>query len=98
MTRGIGPVGLQRWSGNLNLPGFRPSGVVRVPFTHGAGGYTLLDVAYISNFPRGVDGDCAFCHGDPCAEYSDSDSPIARLRAKLGKLFETCPMCDGRAS
>lgn len=91
------PAGLTRWSGAA-ISGFRPSGVVRVPFTHGAGGYTLVDVAYISDFPRGADGHCAFCHGDPCAERCTADEPIAKLRKKLGKFFETCPMCDGRPS
>jgi hypothetical protein len=69
-------------------------------------GSVTLDVAYISEFPRGADGACAFCHGDPCAEYSPSDSPIARFfsrnRARainmgmIEMMPETCPCCDGR--
>lgn len=51
-------------------------------------------------FARGPDGRCAFCHGDPCAERSDKDSPIYRyMRDENGKWngwASTCPCCEGR--
>jgi hypothetical protein len=64
-----------------------------------------LEVAYFAEFPRGPDGTCAFCRGDPCAE-----NPPAHTMSKLGdppgyriaSYYErnpdavTCPMCEGR--
>lgn len=46
-------------------------------------------------FARGVDGTCAFCKGDPCAESSEPETPIARYFEKY-KWASTCPCCDGR--
>jgi hypothetical protein len=59
-----------------------------------------LDVAYFAEFLRGVDGLCAFCHADPCAENSSPDALISRERAAARPYapFETCPCCLGRPS
>lgn len=73
-------------------------------------GSVKIPVAYIAQFPRDRDGTCAFCHGDPCAEFSPPDSQIAqyfargRARAaqyenpllRQGAMPQTCPCCDGR--
>lgn len=53
-----------------------------------------VDVFYISNFPRGDDRTCAFCHGDPLNERKKSDTNIALYYER--RSAETCPMCDGR--
>ena len=58
---------------------------------------TMLSVIYIAEFPRGVDGTCAYCHGDPCAETSGPESLIAKYFANFS-WAETCPCCDGRPS
>lgn len=56
-----------------------------------------IEVTDFYEFPRGSDGLCALCHGDPCAETSAPDSLIAQLyRAEPGT--STCPVCDGRPS
>ncbi len=39
----------------------------------GMGEEVWLDVIYFADFLRGADGECAFCHGDPCAEKRCSD-------------------------
>lgn len=57
---------------------------------------TTLTVIYIAEFPRGVDGTCAYCHGDPGAERSPETSLIAQFYARNGSWAETCPCCDGR--
>jgi hypothetical protein len=57
---------------------------------------TELDVAYIAEFARAADGQCAYCLGDPCAERSAPDSRIARFMAQ--SWAETCPNCSGRPS
>jgi hypothetical protein len=56
-----------------------------------------LDVLHWAEFPRGADGTCAFCHGDPCAENGDKDALISRLFAE-NTWVQTCPVCDGRAT
>lgn len=48
------------------------------------------------DFPRGADGFCALCKGDPCAELGDG--LIALVREATKRNFETCPVCKGRAS
>jgi hypothetical protein len=73
------------------------TGTVKVRFLPGNGTEVFVDVKYIAQFPRGADGTCAFCHGDPCNEESDSDSEIAKYFAET-KNAETCPMCEGRAT
>jgi hypothetical protein len=37
---------------------------------------------------------CAFCHGDPCAEESDNDTPIGAYFQRVPHA-ETCPCCRG---
>lgn len=77
-----------------------------VPFLIGDGtGETLLLVKYIAEFPRDSKGDCAFCHGDPCAEHSPSESRIAQYherhaedRLKYRGCYDTCPLCKGAPS
>jgi len=71
-----------------------------VPFL-GDGAYqetgkdTMLTVIYIAEFPRGIDGTCAYCHGDPCAEDSVPESLITKF-FKRNSWAETCPCCNGR--
>jgi hypothetical protein len=53
-------------------------------------------------FARGTDGQCAFCHGDPCAEWSEPNTPIYRYMRDADGRYRpgrsTCPCCDGRPS
>lgn len=56
---------------------------------------TMLTVIYIAEYPRGVNGTCAYCHGDPCAERSRATSLIAKYYAR-NSWAQTCPCCDGR--
>jgi len=61
----------------------------------GDGTEVQLPVAYIADFPRGENGACAFCGGDPCAERTDA---VLRIRDYYQRNpgATTCPMCDGR--
>ena len=65
---------------------------------NGTGEDVVLLVAEWAQYLRDVNGLCAFCHGDPCAESSPPDSLIARERACSPSYapFETCPCCEGR--
>ncbi len=71
-----------------------------VPFLCGDGSDEItLDVIYVAGFPRGHDGRCAFCHGDPCAESSGPDTKIGAYFKQAedeGFPAETCPLCEGR--
>jgi hypothetical protein len=66
-----------------------------VPFFPGNGERVMLEVSYLADYPRGTDGTCAFCHGDPCGERSAPDTDIMKYWAE-NTWAETCPMCDGR--
>jgi len=55
----------------------------------------MLSVIYLADFARGVDGTCAFCHGDPCAEFGGPTTLIGAYFARNPRA-ETCPLCDGR--
>lgn len=68
-----------------------------VLFYPGTGGEERLPVAYVSGYPRGPGGRCAFCHGDPTCEDSPPDSPIGRYFAAAPHA-SSCPVCDGRPS
>jgi hypothetical protein len=77
--------------------------VTAIVFMPGDGTRVVVDVAYVaSDFPRNPDGTCAFCLGDPCAEWSGPDSAIARWFARNLDSYRnahmdmTCPMCGGR--
>jgi hypothetical protein len=62
-------------------------------------GDVLLPVAYVAEgFARNALGRCAFCNGDPCAEESAPDTPIAQYASLRGAAFETCPFCRGVSS
>ena len=66
----------------------------KTPF-YGAGFAVMLDVSHIADgYARGIDGTCAFCHGDPCAEESKR-SNIAKFY-RLNRWADTCPCCKGR--
>lgn len=82
------PAGRHRAAGPVLYP---------VPFFAGDGsGEIMLAVAYLAGgFPRGADGTCAFCDGDPCAEYSGPDTRIGAYFAR-NSYASTCPCCDGR--
>ncbi|HEY0820998.1 MAG TPA: hypothetical protein VGD46_19585 [Rhizobacter sp.] len=54
-----------------------------------------LEVEDYYEYPRGPDGLCALCKGDPCNEESEPDSLIARWWA-ANPHASTCPVCDGR--
>lgn len=57
-----------------------------------------LKVDFFAEYPRGNDGLCALCHGDPCNEYSPPDSLIARWWKENESCASTCPVCGGRPS
>lgn len=77
-----------------------------VPFLIGDGtGEIMLKVKYIADFPRDADTQCAFCHGDPCAEHSGPGSLIAMYfgrheedRLRYPGCYDTCPLCSGKPS
>lgn len=74
------------------------SGKYVVPFLTGYGdGALMLQVAYFAGgVLRNAEGVCAFCEGDPCNEYLNTEnSNIAEFYRQHPKA-ETCPMCDGR--
>lgn len=55
----------------------------------------MLEVRYlVGGMPIGVDGACAFCHGDPCGE-AEGESGI-KSYMKRNPWAETCPVCEGR--
>lgn len=58
----------------------------------------MVEVSWVSDYARGPDGRCAFCHGDSCAEKSGEDTPIGRYFKENEEWAETCPCCDGRPS
>lgn len=70
---------------------------VLVKFLSGAGTSEMLPVLYVAQYPRGPNGCCAFCNGDPCNEEGTTDTPIARFYAAAPHA-DTCPICDGRPS
>lgn len=57
----------------------------------------LCEVVRISDYARGPDGTCAFCHGDPCLEHPDDygDTAMKQYDAD-GNWWDTCPCCEGR--
>lgn len=60
-----------------------------------------LDVLCFAEFLRDVRHDCAFCHGDPCAERSAPDTLISREYLCWRRWANhsdgfTCPCCQGR--
>lgn len=74
--------------------GTRPLYVV--PFYVGDGrGPILLTVTDWSEFLRGPDNTCAFCHGDPCAQRSGPETLIGNYFARVS-WAQTCPCCEGR--
>lgn len=77
-----------------------------VPYIPGNGdvfpdGQVMLYVSDIAEFPRDIDNQCAFCHGDPCADRSPEDSYIWRYMNTPwypgASLPQVCPLCDGKA-
>lgn len=71
-----------------------------VPFYPGNGPAIAVDVDHISEFPRDVDGYCAFCHGDPCDEEKIDGSLIHEFWESIREhhWIDTCPCCGGRPS
>lgn len=55
-----------------------------------------LDVVHFWEYPRGEDGLCVLCHGDPCADGGD-DTLIAEWW-RNNPHASTCPICEGRPS
>lgn len=68
-----------------------------VEYLPGDGTEAFVRVTYIADYPRGEDGLCAYCHGDPCAENSTPNSLIGGYYIRNPRA-ETCPMCNGRPS
>jgi hypothetical protein len=58
----------------------------------------LLPVTAVYDYPRGLDGSCAFCHGDPCAEDADPESPIYKYMNHPDYSPPTCSVCRGAAT
>lgn len=56
---------------------------------------TTLDVHHIAEYPRGADGTCALCHGDPCDEKKEPGSMIGKFYQENPEAG-TCPVCHGR--
>ena len=74
---------------------------VTIPFLGAGSGEfeeVQLEVAYLADYPRGADGHCAFCHGDPCAERAGSETTLIGRFYIENQWAETCPMCNGRPS
>lgn len=57
-------------------------------------GFTC-EVKNVRDFPRSPKGTCAFCLGDPLAEYSPPESTIARFYERH-PAASTCPCCHGQ--
>lgn len=69
-----------------------------VEFLIGDGSEYFLEVIYIAHdFARGPGGNCAFCEGDPLAEYSPQGAPIS-VYLRENPDEEYCPFCNGRQS
>jgi hypothetical protein len=68
-----------------------------VKFLPGDGYVYYAAVSYISDFPRGHDGTCAFCNGDPLAE-GDGKSGNIGMYLEFNEDAEFCPICQGRPS
>lgn len=68
----------------------------KVEFRAGGDSYEL-EVDYIYHGGASWQGDCAFCRGDACAEYSHPQSPIA-VYLKKYPHEGVCPFCQGRPS
>lgn len=68
---------------------------VAVRYYPGNGTEYDLEVVYISDYPRGVDGTCAFCKGDPCVETPAAPYRIRQYHETC-PWSGTCPMCLGR--
>lgn len=93
------------WTGE-----YLPDGWTRtVPFTAGDGISEYIEVSSIAEFPRGKNGRCAYCYGDPCAEYPVTPDTQQihdfylrnKLKRESGKsrwFPESCPCCGGRAT
>lgn len=71
----------------------------KVKFLPGDGTTHELEVRHIATFARDQEGQCAFCHGDPCAEFEETppDAPI-RQYYRNAPHAETCPFCQGAPS
>lgn len=74
-----------------------------VAFTAGDGTQEYIEVACIAEYPRGADGLCAYCHGDPCAERPESAGTQigdfywrARHAEWRVSSYLSCPCCEGR--
>jgi hypothetical protein len=83
----------------VGTPAPEPVGrlIYLVPFLGDGEDAVLLTVIYIAEYPRGLDGTCAYCHGDPCAERSGPETLIGDFFLRNG-WAEACPCCDGRPS
>ena len=64
-----------------------------------------LNVERFYEYPRGEDGFCVLCKGDPCNEdppvEGEPETLIAmfyRTGEEEGEYAQTCPICDGKAS
>jgi hypothetical protein len=74
--------------------------LVEVPFSPGDGTVQVLRVSRISGgFPRGADGTCAFCAGDPLGERSGNETLIGAFFLRVAQRHgegDTCPCCSGK--
>lgn len=55
-----------------------------------------IEVDSFNEFPRGKDGTCALCKGDPCLEDPKSKNKNLKDFWKHNPQAETCPVCLGR--
>lgn len=63
-------------------------------FSPGDGTTVEIDVSRIADYPRGANGTCAFCAGDPCAE--DGGDTLIAAYFQRNPRAATCPMCGGQ--
>ncbi len=74
-------------------------------FTMSDGTEVELEAVSFFEYPRGEDGFCVLCKGDPCNKATpvegDPETLIAmfyRTGKENGYSAATCPVCDGRPS
>lgn len=73
-----------------------PGSLKRLDFNPGDGTSYTLDVFSLGpDYPRGKNGTCAFCCGDPCAEREEANERILGF-FRRNRHADTCPMCFGQ--
>lgn len=58
----------------------------------------LLEVKHFAEYPRGRDGTCALCHGDPLNEKNPAADTLIKRFYEDNPGAQTCPVCFGKAT